>query len=267
MRFWKESFMSPFYEQQKGKLHIEISRNLSFPEHLHSHTEFLYMLEGETELSVGETVYPMHQGDCAIIFPGKVHGYHSVSDNRIWLLVFDTSLTASFQYILQKYFPVCPFLPAGTISPDVLLAIDRLYCTDMEKNSALGSAWIQIILAHTVPRLELTEKKQPESENLTYQLIHYMAEHFQEPLSLDSLAKALHVNKYYLSHIFSEKLHMSFPRYLNHLRIEYVCSTMKDSGKSLTSIWEEAGFSSQRSFNRAFQELKGMSPLAYRKAL
>lgn len=259
--------MNPFYEQQKGSFRITMCKNLSFPEHLHAHTEFLYIPEGQTQLSVGETVYPMKQGDCAVIFPGQVHSYHSSSDCRMWLLIFDAGLTASFQYLLRKFHPICPYLDSAKVHPDILLAMDRLNQINIDKTPALGSAWIQIILGLTLPLLELTEKKQPESENLTYQLIRYLAEHFQEPLTLEALAKTFHVNKYYLSHIFSEKLHISFPRYLNHLRVDYACNAMQFSEKSLTDIWAEAGFSSQRSFNRSFREIKNMSPLAYRKNL
>lgn len=257
--------MNPFYEQQHQTLRTAVLNTLSFPEHLHAHTEFLYVQAGETTVSVGAASYDMKQGDCALIFPGQVHSYHASSDNRIWLLIFDAGVAASFQYLLQKFRPACPYLPAGQVSPDIALAVCRLDDMNMEENPALAAAWIQIILGHLLPRLELIEKKQPENEDLTYQLIRYMAEHFQEPLSLDSLAKALHVNKYYLSHIFSDKLHISFPQYLGHLRVDYACNAMQHSDKSLTVIWAEAGFSSQRSFNRIFREIRGISPLAYRK--
>ncbi|MFR8170336.1 MAG: helix-turn-helix domain-containing protein [Marvinbryantia sp.] len=259
--------MNPFYEQQKRNLRTAILDTLTFPEHLHAHTEFLYVMEGQTRVSVGNTSYDMKQGDCALIFPGLVHSYHASEPNRVWLLIFDTGVTASFQYLLQKFRPTCPYLPADQVSPDIALAVSRLDDMNMEENPALAAAWIQIILGHVLPHLELAEKKQPESEDLTYQLIHYLAEHFQEELSLDSLAKALHVNKYYLSHIFSEKLHISFPQYLAHLRVDYACNAMQFSEKSLTAIWAEAGFSSQRSFNRIFREIRGMSPLAYRKTV
>lgn len=259
--------MNPFYEQQKQNLRISILNTLSFPEHLHAHTEFLYIQEGRTRVSVGSASYEMKEGDCALVFPGQVHSYHAFEPNRVWLLIFDTGITASFQYLLQKFHPACPYLPAECVEPDVTLAIDRLNNINMAENPALAASWIQIILGNILPRLELIEKKQPENEDLTYQLIHYMAEHFQEELSLDSLAKALHVNKYYLSHIFSEKLHISFPQYLGHLRVDYACNAMQFSEKSLTAIWSDAGFTSQRSFNRIFREIKGMSPLAYRKTL
>ncbi|MDO5539600.1 MAG: AraC family transcriptional regulator [Eubacteriales bacterium] len=259
--------MNPFYEKQEGKLRISINEQLSFPEHLHSHTEFLYIIEGETQISIEGTVYNMKQGDCAIIFPEQIHSYHATGHNRLWLLIFDPNLAGSLQYTLQKFRPGRPWLPKASVPDDVRLAIERIYTLDMQKNPGLGSAWIQVILTLILPMLELTEENQPKSEGLTYQLVHYMTEHFREPLSLDTLAKALHVNKYYLSHTFSEKLHISFPQYLNYLRVEYAAEAMHMSQKPLAHIWEEAGFSSQRSFNRAFHAAMGMSPLAYRKSI
>lgn len=259
--------MNPFYEQQTGIFRTSIVRNLSFPEHLHAHTEFIYVMEGQAMLSIGEKFYQMEQGGCAIIFPGQIHSYRSSAASRMRLLIFDTGMASSFQYQLRKSRPESPYIDSEHIHPDILLAIDRLCHIGTGEFSTLGSAWIQIILSLTFPHLTLTEKKQPESENLTYQLIRYLSEHFQESLTLEHIAKALHINKYYLSHIFSEKLHISFPQYLSHLRVDYACNAMQITEKSLTEIWAEAGFSSQRSFNRIFHSIKGMSPLAYRKTM
>ena len=48
--------MNPFYEQQKGIFRTSIVNNLSFPEHLHTHTEFIYVMEGQALLSIGKNV-------------------------------------------------------------------------------------------------------------------------------------------------------------------------------------------------------------------
>lgn len=60
-----------------------------------------------------------------------------------------------------------------------------------------------MVLAYLFPRLTLCEDESPENMDLTYRLVQYIMEHFQEPLTLEELAKKLHVNKYYLSHTFS----------------------------------------------------------------
>lgn len=97
--------MNPFYEQQKGIFRTSIVNNLSFPEHLHTHTEFIYVMEGQALLSIGKKVYQMERGGCAIIFPGQIHSYHSSNNYRMRLFIFDTGMAASFQYQLGKLRP------------------------------------------------------------------------------------------------------------------------------------------------------------------
>lgn len=259
--------MNPFYEQRKGNLQVGMSYNITFPEHLHDHVEMLYVLEGTIEVSVHGERNTMHQGDCVVIFPNQIHSYLSSLPNQTLILIFDASLAGPFLQSLQKYSPSRPFLPADGLPPDVPLALNRL--NDLSKgeslNAALGSAWIQVILASIFPLLDLKETDRPETEDLVYRLVHYIMEHFKEPLSLDLLARELHVNKYYLSHVFSGRLQMSFPQYLNRIRLEYALTSIRSSTKTLTCIWEDAGFSSQRSFNRIFQSVMGMTPIEYRK--
>lgn len=95
--------MNPFYEQQKGIFRTSIVNNLSFPEHLHTHTEFIYVMEGQALLSIGKKVYQMERGGCAIIFPGQIHSYHSSNNYRMRLFIFDTGMAAFFNTNLENY--------------------------------------------------------------------------------------------------------------------------------------------------------------------
>ncbi len=257
--------MNPFYEIRESKLQIWLAESLSFPEHLHNHMEMLYVTDGCIDVSVMGRHQLLCPGDCAVIFPEQIHSYHTAGKSLMFLLICETSLTGAFLHSIQKNRPANPFLNANEIHSDVPAAFRRLDESDIPDNILLGSAWIQVILAHLLPLLELEDAKQPEGADLTYRLVQYIMKHFQEPLSLDILAKELHVNKYYLSHTFSERLHMSFPSYINRIRLEYALQSMRSTDKTLTDIWSDAGFESQRSFNRTFQTVMGMTPSEYRK--
>lgn len=261
--------MNPFYENKESPLQISPSLNLEFPEHLHSHTEILFVREGRILVTIMGQSKELKKGDCAVIFPQKIHSYHSLGDCLSWLLIFGNPLAGSYLHSLQEYSPATPFLPAGRLHEDVALTFERLYdfSGDISGNFSLCSAWIQVLLANIMPLLSLQKQNQPESMELTHRLVHYVMEHFQEPLTLEILAKELHVNKYYLSHIFSDRLHMNFRRYLNRIRLEYAMQLIRSTRQSLTSVWEAAGFNSQRSFNRVFQETMDMTPLEYRKSI
>ncbi|MBE6956966.1 MAG: AraC family transcriptional regulator, partial [Ruminococcaceae bacterium] len=82
--------------------------------------------------------------------------------------------------------------------------------------------------------------------------------------TLDILAEQLHLSKYYISHVFTERLNLSFPDFINGLRVESACRRL-DRGYSVTDAAFEAGFNSIRSFNRNFERVKGVAPSEYKK--
>lgn len=257
--------MNPFYEKRKGKIDIHHTENLSFPAHLHEHTEILYVLNGSISLKIGNINYILKCGDCGIIFPGEVHQITTEQYSSLLILIFDPELTGEFRYSFQKYRPSHPCFSKTELPGDVRLAFKRLEQFSKPEHFILRSAWIQVLLAMLFPGLMLKEKKDFENEPLAYQAIRYLTVHFREDISLESLASALHVNKYYLSHTFSEKLGVSFPGYLNQLRLEQAVLFMRSTDKPLEYIWEESGFTSQRSFNRIFRQYYGTTPSRFRK--
>ena len=79
------------------------------------------------------------------------------------------------------------------------------------------------------------------------------------------MARDLGISKYKLSRVFSSTFHKNFNQYLNDQRLNFVISMMENTNKSITEICLDAGFQSQRTFNRAFQEAYNMTPREYRK--
>lgn len=84
-------------------------------------------------------------------------------------------------------------------------------------------------------------------------------------ITLSSVADALHISRYYASHLFSE-LEVGFNEYINSLRITGACERLKNTKLSISEIAYEVGFGSIRTFNRAFLKVSGMTPRQYRGA-
>ncbi len=98
-----------------------------------------------------------------------------------------------------------------------------------------------------------------------YQVISYISTHFQEPLTLDKIAQELHFNKFYISRVFTGRLHCTFHEYLNRLRLDYAARLLRETDRSIMEIWQEAGFESQKTFNRTFRSCYHMTPSEYRR--
>jgi AraC-like DNA-binding protein len=79
------------------------------------------------------------------------------------------------------------------------------------------------------------------------------------------LEEELHLSKYYISHLFGDKLGIRFNDYINSLRISEACRLLRTSTLSVTEISDASGFGTLRTFNRAFMKQMGMSPSEYRR--
>lgn len=129
----------------------------------------------------------------------------------------------------------------------------------------LLQSYTRIILARTLPLVRLIEKGKGTEGNLMDQVVNYVASHYQEEISLTSVAHDLYISPYALSRVFSNHFQMNFNRYVNLIRLEYAKQMLEYTDKSVTDICLDAGFGSQRTFNRVFKEELHMSPAEYRK--
>ena len=126
---------------------------------------------------------------------------------------------------------------------------------------------IQLILARSMPVFKLTDKNSIGSHDIIYETVSYIARHFKEEMTLTSMARDLGYSPYTLSRVFSGTFHRNFNQYLNEIRLDYVCTLLQYTDQSITEAYENAGFNSQRTFNRAFYDRYRMSPREYRKIM
>ena len=79
---------SPFYEKAGRYLHAGIAENMVFPVHLHEEAEIIYCLEGSLQTTVANQVREVAEGECALIFPGQIHGYLTKEHSRVIKQIF-----------------------------------------------------------------------------------------------------------------------------------------------------------------------------------
>ena len=261
--------MLPFFENRNDSFSASVAENLTFPLHQHGHLELFYLLDGCAEVTVRRQAKRLEKGALAVIFPNQVHSYRSEpSGSRAALLISDPTLAGVYGGILLSQHPSDPFLPPELLHPNVEYALQEILKESAEGgNDGVCGPLLQLILARVLPGLPLHQNLSSDSLDLTYQIVHYISNHFRDPLSLDSLSRSLGVSKYYLSHVFSEKMGMSFPEYLQSIRLNCAVSLIAGGEQSITEIAADSGFESQRTFYRAFRARFGITPLQYRKRL
>ena len=257
--------MISLYEKNEESLHIIHKESVHFPPHLHGGMEMVYVTRGTLVLGVGCELYQMEKGDFAIVFPNLIHHYQVFGKGKkeAFYLVTQMSLTGSFMEELQQYCPKNPMIKKENVHPDIKDAILKLY-KEEKRSQILEQAYIQIILARSMQYFELIPRENYENDDIIYRTVSYIAKNFKEEFSLDNMAKDLGVSKYVLSRVFSSTFHTNFNQYLNEHRLNYVVTLLEYTDMPITDICLEAGFQSQRTFNRAFQEKYRKTPSEYK---
>lgn len=165
---------------------------------------------------------------------------------------------------IQGYAPKYPVIRAGQIEPDVYNAIQAII--QMEENEPMiVQAYVQIVLARCIGKMELVEKSCVGSDDLIYRTVSYISGNFRRQFSLEDMARDLGVSKYVLSRVFSKTFHRNFNQYLNDARLSYACTRLVNTSDTILNICLDSGFDSQRTFNRVFKERYKTVPSEYRK--
>ena len=260
--------MLPIYAELKNKLEIHHQKATHLAPHLHKSIECVLVTKGSLVIGIGLELYEMYEGDFAIVFPDLIHHYQVSDKNgcRAVYLYIDTNLVSSYLETLQQLYPKTPVISKKNVDEDILYAVKSLLRQRHGKTDImLQQAFSQIILARSLPKFELLDRTTIGKNDIIYQSVNYIAANFRNQISLSSMASALGYSPYTLSRVFSGTFHKNFKQYLNEIRLEYACALLLYTNQTITDVYMNAGFESQRTFNRVFLEEYHMSPREYRK--
>lgn len=234
--------------------------------HIHPHLELIYMLDGSSAAIVDNKNFLIEKGDLFLSFPNQIHFYHDHSPIKGYLIIFAPDIFHDFKKLFQTKTPDSPIIKGARLGPDTARIIETIFLknnTESPYDKITAKGYLLALLGELLPLMTL--RNGPADEDSIKKILIYCSEHYTESLSLDILSKELHLNKYYISHIFKERMDMGFVDFLNGLRVEHACNLLK-KGENITEIALSSGFPSIRTFNRVFAQNMGMAPRDYAKA-
>ncbi len=129
-----------------------------------------------------------------------------------------------------------------------------------------ASEAIKLLQSFIAKADEVIQKRGTAGSNANMtQLLHFIREHYAEPLSLTELAKHFHFNPSYLSSYFTSHNKEGFSEYLNRIRVEKAADLLRHDPASISEISGMVGYSDHSYFTKVFKKLTGLSPSHYRK--
>ena len=96
--------------------------------------------------------------------------------------------------------------------------------------------------------------------------VDYMTANYTDELTLRTVADAVYISSFYLSHLFRNEMDTTFSDYLCKIRIEKAKRFFMDANNfRIQEVAEKTGFDDPNYFTKSFKKIVGMTPREYKK--
>ncbi|WP_462385373.1 helix-turn-helix transcriptional regulator [Intestinibacillus massiliensis] len=274
-----EPFSTGILPRLDATYQIDMSNSQRYPRMLHMHKnqlEMFYAHTGAGQYIVDGQQYEIQAGDFVICNAGILHGEDPFSSRQ--LLSYCCAMTDVHLHGLapnQLTLPGDdPIVHCGSLSGKIGQMMELIYLLAQDKEHMLGTCTSMsisvLLLLHQLIRQrnqERTPRQAKTTDALVSHIKAYLDEHYNENISLQSLGQALHMNPYYISHVFKRETGYAPLQYVMHRRMGEAQSLLQKTLLPVAEVAETIGYNNHCHFNAMFTKYVGTSPGQYRRSL
>lgn len=237
--------------------------------HSHHFTELLYITKGNGSVFILDKEIKVTKHDLIIINAYVEHTEKSSNENPLEYIAL--GIQGLFFSLSDQANTPIPFYTYKDKGGEYLFYLRKIEeeIQNQKKNfSIIAQSLLDILLIKILRKNTLLVEK-TENQKLNKEIANikkYIENSFREEITLDSLAKMSHLNKYYLAHSFKAIIGISPIEYLISIRIRESKILLKTTNYPISDISAISGFSSQSFFSQSFKRVTDMTPSAYRKS-
>lgn len=272
-----EKVVFPIGESLRA-IHIE---GFDAPYAHHPEPEIVYIHQGSGTRLVGHRIDTFFAGDFVFLGPNIPHWWRPHRSPQFPQNEVATVLQASSEFLSAQIFKMPEFsslLPwlnspgnAFVISSAPKELIDKFCFLPFLSGAKRILTFLDVLLElqnwpveRFVDLSSLKHQCQGPISIEMEKIISDIADNLREPLSQNKLAQRLNITPVHFSRRFKQSTGMSYPSFINHLRISQICQELRLSSRAISDCAFDAGYQNLSNFNRAFKNIMGLTPIDYR---
>ena len=258
--------MSEIFREIKNKLIFKNEKELNFPAHIHDDIELVFVKKGGGTAYCDGKKYTLSENSFFLVFPNQVHHYSDCPEGEYVLIIIKPSVLRSFKGVFEEGVPSSALWHFEQNCDDNIVCLLDMAMKDYIRygDSLIIESYLTALFAKLLNFYNI--EKTRTSPQTILQILQYCTAHYKENITVHSVAETLHISRSTVSHIFSSRLSINFCDYINSLRLIEAEQLLKNKNYSITEISYLCGFSTMRTFNRAFLKRYGVSPSDFRKS-
>lgn len=236
--------------------------------------QFILVISGELKIETSSRFYHLAENDLLVINRNQLYQVQGDEKNRVMILsISDGFMDNHYADYLNTRFE-CYSREIDLGREEMIFAIRKLLanvmisyyrqdeCYRIEMKSYICQ--MLLILIRNFKEEGSVIQKIDTADRRLWQIIDYMEKNYDQPLTLEEVAKKYFLSTSYLSRYFKQKMGMGFSRYLMNIRLKHSMKDLLYTNDSISQIAMNNGFPNSKSFSTFFKEVYKMTPHVYR---
>lgn len=259
--------------------------------HWHYEFQLTYVVRGTISVFFNQQTIDLHEGQGIYINPEVLHMIRDRYDSDAMFISLDVSpklLTSFPNSVFERSYVKPVFCSSAAdaviLDPGVFwqkkildeaMSIEQDYKSrsfgwELAVSSSLYAIWKELVChlheslaEHDAPAADGARMRRNQRIK---EILSYIREHFTEKITLDEIAKYLHLSTNECCRFFKKNMNCTLFEYITEYRLSKSMELLEHTDLPVSQIAYESGFGSSSYFIEKFRKNVGMTPAAFRKA-
>lgn len=259
--------------------------------HWHYEFQLTYVVRGTISVFFNQQTIDLHEGQGIYINPEVLHMIRDRYDSDAMFISLDVSpklLTSFPNSVFERSYVKPVFCSSAAdaviLDPGVFwqkkildeaMRIEQDYKSrsfgwELAVSSSLYAIWRELVChlheslaEHDAPAADGARMRRNQRIK---EILSYIREHFTEKITLDEIAKHLHLSTNECCRFFKKNMNCTLFEYITEYRLSKSMELLEHTDLPVSQIAYESGFGSSSYFIEKFRKNVGMTPAAFRKA-
>ena len=236
--------------------------------------KILLVIDGEIVVETNSRFYQMQENDLLVINRNQLYQVRGTKKNVVLALSIPDSFINQYyeEYHHYRFELFSQQIDRGKESiiyelRKLLAELTMTYCRQdegyqLEIHGSMCKILLTLIRRFKEVRRIFEDSNQ--SEQRLNQIVTYLEQHYDEPLTLEQVSNQFYLTPSYFSRYFKQQFGIGFMRYLMNIRLEHSVKDLMFTTDSITFIALKNGFPNAKSFANLFKEVYGETPHSFR---
>lgn len=213
--------------------------------------EIIFVIKGVAYIEENGERYELREGDMRCLIPNKIHrGYRTSECSFYWLHFYAENYDEIGVYSAHP----------EDFSSAVVLFKEINHLASLQSENALIECKLLAFL------LQLNKGKHLKSKIFS-DIAEYIRVNADKEITASSISKRFGYNADHLSKLFAANCGLPLKKYIDRIRLDFICNLLLSTTLSVKEIAEKSGFESDNALIKFFKYHKKQTPVKYRNSI